>query len=169
MAKVSQEKLPSYILACSQVEFFDGKPYWAVSKRGVNKGHLAGTLDKNGYRKIFVAGRNLLAHRVAWFIHYGINPELSIDHIDGDKDNNSIHNLRIAEIYQNQENMKMKITNTTGYKGVYRNHGRGKPFCAQVKFMGKKYHLGRFNTAEQAKKAYDKKARELHGEFYRYG
>lgn len=169
MAKVSHEKLPSYILACSQIKFLDGKPYWVVSKSGVNKGCIAGSLDKARYRKVYVAGQNLLAHRISWFMHHGVNPELSIDHIDGNKDNNAISNLRLAEFHQNQENMKMPITNTTGFKGVYRNTGRGKPFCAQVKFKGKKYYLGSFDTAEGAKKAYDKKASELHGEFYRYG
>lgn len=168
MAKVSHEKLPSYILACKQIEFLDGKPYWLVSKRGARAGVIAGTLDKAGYRKVYVAGQNLLAHRIAWFLRYGFNPDLSIDHIDGNKDNNSIDNLRLAESYQNQDNMKKPITNTTGFKGVYRNIGRGRPFCAQVKFMGKKYYLGRFDTAEDAKRAYDEMARKLHGDYYRY-
>lgn len=110
----------------------------------------------------------LLAHRVSWFIAHGYNPELSLDHIDGNKDNNDPSNLRVVEFHQNQKNMKKPRTNSTGYKGVYKNSGRGKPFCAQVKHLGIKHYLGRFDTAEEAEVAYDKKAKELHGDYYRY-
>ena len=110
----------------------------------------------------------LLAHRVNWFIYNNEIPDDYIDHIDGQKDNNRIENLRRCSIAQNQRNMKKPRTNSTGFKGVYVNNGRGKPYCAQVKFNNKKYYLGSFNTKEEAKEAYDNKARELHGDFYRY-
>ncbi|WAP91215.1 HNH endonuclease [Vibrio phage vB_VviC_ZQ26] len=168
MAKVSQEKLQSYILASTQIEFINGKPFWSVPKSGAKKGQPAGSVDKVGYRRICVNGDMLLAHRVSWFISNGYNPDLSIDHIDGDKDNNDPSNLRVVEFHQNQKNMKKPITNSTGYKGVYKNSGRGKPFCAQVKHKGAKHYLGRFETAEDAKAAYDEKAKELHGDYYRY-
>jgi hypothetical protein len=168
MAKVSQEKLQSYILAKEQINFVKGKPYWVVHKSGAKTGVPAGSVDKAGYRRICAGGDILLAHRVSWFIEHGYNPELSLDHIDGDKDNNDPSNLRVVEFHQNQKNMKKPSTNSTGFKGVYKNSGRGKPFCAQVKHKGVKYYLGSFDTAEEAKLAYDKKAMELHGEYYRY-
>lgn len=168
MAKVSHDKDDGYRQASNEIEFINGKPYWKAYKRGAKKGSVAGTLDKAGYRVVCVGGYNLLAHRISWFISHGYNPDLSIDHIDGDKDNNDFKNLRPAEFHQNQKNMKKPVTNTTGFKGVYRNTGRGKPFCAQVKHKGKKYYLGRFDSATEAKMAYDKKAMELHGEYYRY-
>lgn len=168
MAKVSMDKVKSYELAAKQIEFRGGVPYWIVKKRGVRAGSVAGSVDRVGYRKICVGGDMLLAHRVSWFIYHGFNPELSIDHIDGDKGNNDPSNLRLVEFHQNQKNMKKPSSNTTGYKGVYRNSGRGKPFCAQVKSKGVKYHLGKFDTAEEAKYAYDCAAKKLHGEYYRY-
>ena len=168
MAKVSQEKLQSYILAAKQIKFVEGKPFWVAPKSGARKGYPAGCVDRVGYRRICLGGDMLLAHRVSWFIAHGYNPELSLDHIDGNKDNNDPSNLRVVEFHQNQKNMKKPRTNSTGYKGVYKNSGRGKPFCAQVKHLGIKHYLGRFDTAEEAEVAYDKKAKELHGDYYRY-
>ncbi len=168
MPKPSKEKLQSYILASELIKFEDGKPYWKKPRKGASQGRPCGSLDNVGYRRICVGGQMLLAHRVNWFICNKEIPEDYIDHIDGRKDNNRIENLRRCSIGENQRNMKKPITNSTGFKGVYRNTGRGRPFCAQVKFNNKKYYLGRFDTAEEAKKAYDKKAKELHNEFYRY-
>lgn len=146
----------------------DGNFFWKQKRKGTRKDKLAGTKHKTGYVTIYVNGNVVLAHRLSWYFATGLIPKKDIDHIDGDKSNNKFSNLREVEVYQNQQNMKKPITNTTGYKGVYRNTGRGKPYCAQVKCMGVKYHLGRFDTAEEAKMAYDKKAKELHGDFYRY-
>lgn len=142
--------------------------YWSVKKKGVKYGKKAGSKDASGYIKIFVGGYSLLAHRIIWFIHNGLVPEgFELDHKDGNKSNNKIDNLRLSTRGQNQRNIGLNENNKTGFKGVSLNNGRGKPYRASVKFKGVRYHLGLFNTKEEAKAAYDKKAEELHGEFYR--
>ena len=169
MAKVSLEKSVKYTLASNLLEIKDGKLYWAKSRKGATRNKPAGSIANTGYRMVYVDGVNLLAHRVVWFISKGVEPEYYLDHIDGDKDNNRIENLREVLHHQNAQNKPKNSTNSTGFKGVYKNTGRGKPYCAQVKHKGKKYYLGSFDTPEDAKDAYDKKAKELHGEFYHAG
>lgn len=91
-------------------------------------------------------------------------PENVIDHIDGDKLNNQIENLRIATISQNIANSKISKNNKCGYKGVYKGNSGWR---ACIMKDGKTIHLGTFKDIEDAVEAYDTKAIELFGEFAR--
>lgn len=86
-----------------------------------------------------------------------------IDHIDGNPLNNQKSNLRICTPQQNQFNQR-KTRGVSKYKGVswYKNY---KKWMAKIKFNGRTYNLGYFNTEIQAAKAYDEKAKEIFGEF----
>lgn len=81
-------------------------------------GGIAGYLNKDGYRQIFFNGKIYLAHRIAWKLHYREEPEFDIDHIDGNRSNISIVNLRRASPAQNNWNRKLTSKSTTGIKGV---------------------------------------------------
>jgi hypothetical protein len=79
----------------------------------------AGTITGHGYRYIRVNGKMMLAHRMAWLMEYGEDPEGKlIDHINGDRLDNRIENLRIATYSQNGANAKRHSRNTSGLKGA---------------------------------------------------
>ncbi len=92
--------------------------------------------------------------------------KIHIDHKDGNRLNNQRANLRFANQAQNAKNQKTRKNNTSGFKGVSWNK-RDKKWEAYIKFNYKRIYLGYFKTKEVAALAYDKKAKELFGEFSR--
>lgn len=121
--------------------------------------------DHRGYLR-FSANKYgvVIAHRAAWLLHYGSLPETHIDHIDGDKQNNRINNLRLCTHNQNQHNQGIRRSNSSGYKGVSFMKSAGK-WQAQICCNSKIKHLGLFVHKEDAAHAYDIASLELHGEF----
>jgi len=102
----------------------------------------------------------ILMHRLILNLPKGID----VDHKDGNTLNNQDDNLRPDPEKRNQQNARIRSDNTSGYKGVYWNKLANK-WQAYVNFKGKRYNLGYFTIKENAKKARDNKALELHGEF----
>lgn len=91
---------------------------------------------------------------------------VSVDHIDGNSLNNQRSNLRLATHGENMRNRKRHSNNTSGYTGVYWDASKRK-WRAEVRLNGKNKHAGYFSDVEEAAKARDLLARELHGEFAR--
>ena len=128
-------------------------------------GHIIGMkgepiLKKNrfGYRvcsfRINHVRYCVYAHRLAWYLYYGKMPKNTIDHIDGDKINNKIENLRDVTIQENSFNH----TRAKGYSWDKVN----KKYAAQIKFNYKIIHLGRFATEEEARNAYLEAKKKYH-------
>lgn len=131
-----------------------------VAKGGQWSGAIAGYLQPNGYWYICVDGRKYLAHRLAWLITNGAFPADQIDHIDGDRANNRLANLREATNAGNQQNIRRAHRdNTTGFLGASPNKNR---FRAHIRVDGERRHLGTFGTPEQAHAAYLDAKRKLH-------
>lgn len=95
----------------------------------------------------------LLGHRLSWFLHYGTLPINSLDHIDGNKINNKIDNLRDVTNQQNS-------WNNTKAKGYFFNKTRNK-FRALIGINGRQKHLGYYTTEQEARNAY-LKAKEIY-------
>lgn len=93
-------------------------------------------------------------------------PAIFVDHINGDQLDNRKINLRLATRYENAHNHKIFSTNTSGYTGVS-FHRRANKWRANIWYKNHAHHLGLFNSKEEASLAYEKKAKELFGEFRR--
>ena len=138
---------------------------WRLTRQGVNIGQPAGSINSDGYRIICVDGRYYTAGRLAWLWMKGKWPERDIDHIDTDPSNNRWNNLRLATISQNAGNRKKAKNNTSGFKGVcMATCGR---WVARICINGRRFHLGYFDTAANAHKAYVAAAEKYFGEFAR--
>ncbi|WP_312740473.1 HNH endonuclease [Cedecea neteri] len=139
---------------------------WIKKRRGrMQPGDAAGAINSHGYVKIHLLGKVFSAHRLAWLIYYGEWPPEDIDHIDRNKSNNRIDNLRKASRSMNSANVGIKSHNTSGYKGVSFNKEWGKWF-AQIIVRGKKKFLGYYESPEKASEAYKSEARKAFGEYF---
>ena len=103
-------------------------------------GSVAGRLS-NGYISIGIDGKEYGAHRLAWMYVYGEVPLFEIDHIDRNRSNNAIDNLRAATSSENNLNRKIFKNNTSGCKGVSFTDNRWR---ASITIDGKRINLGRF-------------------------
>ena len=162
----NKELLPFYQKAKELLEYNPdtGVFTWRVSNSNrVKIGDIAGCLHKNsGYTLIRVGDKLLRAHRIAFFIVNNETPNV-IDHINGDRSDNRISNLRSCTSQQNGFNSSKQINNTSGYRGVSK---AGNKWRARIYIKNKETSLGHFDCPKEASRVYEEKARELHGEFY---
>lgn len=134
----------------------EGYLYWKVSPaKNIKIGDVAGTKLKDGYVAIRYKGRGYKAHRLIWQYHNQLLLEATIDHINGNRCDNRIENLRNVSQSQNAKNRK---------------HSKGwcfskktKKYQAQVEHNGRKIWLGYFDTKEQAYLAYKTHKEFLYG------
>lgn len=117
-------------------------------------GDEAGHKNTTGHLQCRVNGRLYLVHRLIWMFVHGKFPVGEIDHIDGDKANNKIGNLRDVSHRENMQNIKKAFAGSkTGLLGTYPHKKTGK-FAAAIRMNGKQVHLGLFETAADAHIAY---------------
>lgn len=134
---------------------------WLVSRQRIRCGDVAGCIRSDGYRKIGVVGKPYQAHRLAWLYMTGSWPKDGTDHRNGVKDDNRWDNLREATQCENNQNMAIPSTNTSGFMGVSWDAQAGK-WKAAIGIAGRVKNIGRFTTPEAAHAAYLSAKAETH-------
>lgn len=127
---------------------------------------------RHGYFRVSISFSGstvqMRAHRVGWFLYYGFWP-VQIDHVNGDRADNRIVNLREpAGQSWNSANVSHRVDSVTKVKGVFAVKTKGpNKFRAQIMVNYKSIHLGMFKSKEAAALAYNKAALHYFGEFAR--
>ena len=107
---------------------------------------VRGSIDRDGYIKVAFDEHNIAAHRLAWFYVYGECPSM-LDHINGNRQDNRIENLRPADYYVNNGNRQK---HRDGIPPGVNYHSRDKKWYVQV-YRNKRYkYVGRYETLEEA-------------------
>lgn len=133
---------------------------WAIqlNARGA-LGAVAGTVDRRGYRLIRIDKVMHAAHRLAWLYVHGRWPVPGVDHINGDKSDNRIANLREATAAQNLENIPLRKDNICGSPGVHKFRNK---WVARIRYKGVVHRLGSYEDIDDAAFAYAEAKRALH-------
>ena len=133
-----------------------------IAKRA-RAGSPAGTLKRSGYVRINIFGVAYPSHRLAWLYVYGRWPSQTIDHINGNRADNRICNLRDVPMRINIQNKRKPVcTNRTGFLGIRRDPTSIARWSAKIVVDGKAVFLGQFPSPEDAHQAYLKAKRILH-------
>lgn len=125
----------------------------------VKTGDIAGSRHSRGYWHIKIAGKLVLAHRLAWLMTHGEWPKFHMDHINGNGLDNRITNLRPCTQTQNNQNRCRPQGKNNQYIGVSSYRGKWRARIRHNKIL---MHLGYFDTPEKAYDAYVKTKRKLH-------
>ena len=164
------EKVPQLMTQTRLMELLDYDPDTGifinkVTRRNATMGSTVGWMNKpGGYLRARVEGKVYMLHRLAWLYVHGNLPLIHIDHIDGDKLNNRIANLRLASRSENLRNRGKQSDNTSGWCGVSLNKDTG-TFKAFITLENYAYHLGLYRSPEIAAAVYAYVCQQIHGEF----
>lgn len=153
-----------------------GKLYWLRRTRGIDPndrrrrafnaqfaGKEAFTAKQHGYRIGTIFGHPARAHRVIWTLVHGEWPPHHIDHINGQRDDNRLCNLRCATHAQNARNKARRVDNSSGRTGVRLEKRTGR-WEARIRVDGCHIHLGTFKRFEDAVAA--REASEIEHDFH---
>lgn len=163
-AKPSRGHVPSKEELDELFVYKDGMLFWRHGlDNQVNAGDEAGGVNTCGYVSVSIKDRKYPVHRLIWVMHEN-EPVEFIDHINRDRRDNRIENLRAATNAENTRNAGIRKDNTSGVKGVsWRRQNR--KWSGKVCFQGQQYHAGYFETKEECAKAVQELRNRLHGEF----
>ena len=135
---------------------------WRVSRQRIQIGAVAGAVNSDGYIVIRINGTLFKAHRLAWLYTHGVMPTHDIDHLNGNKADNRITNLRDVSRSVNMQNQtRAGRGSASGLLGVSWNK-RVERWHASIWVNKRKQHIGYFNTADEAHAAYLAAKLQLH-------
>jgi hypothetical protein len=153
----------TYELATQLFEYKDGILYWKKGTKNTYKGKPVSPSLKRKYLQVKHKNKVYYIHRIVFLLCNGYLPKY-IDHINQNKHDNRIENLRECNYFQNMANTKGWKSKSLP-KGVSKN---GNNFNARIMYMGKQYNLGTFKSIEEAQNIYINKSKELLKEFSPY-
>lgn len=167
-----------YLEECFYVNFETGELIWKHRPdthfrneqiaRGVNAkyaGKVAGmTNSKTRYRYVWMDSVAYKVHRIIWKMKLGADPVHEIDHINGDRTDNRIENLRDCTKSQNQMNVRVRANSASGLKNIKFRKDR---WYVRITVDGTRKHVGCFLTKQQAIAAYTKCEQEYYGDYAR--
>ena len=162
MDELTQAKLRQVLEYDSETGVFTRLSFSGSYAGGSAKlGPVTSSPDERGYLRIRVYGKKYRAHRLAWLYVYGTFPSKGIDHINGNKLDNRIENLREADQTENSQNRVAWRNSTSRYLGVS-YYAKTKKWVAQIKSGADQIFLGYFSTPEAANAAYKQAKATLH-------
>jgi hypothetical protein len=156
---LEQGTLKKYLKYSKETGIFTWKN---ISKYHIEKnGSIAGFIAKNGYVVIKINGKKYKAHRLAWLYVYGYMPKYGIDHINHNRSDNRIENLRDVSASINSKNRHKHKNNTSGFTGVG-FVAKSNRWRARITVDGVVIYLGNFINFHEAVNA-RKNAEVLYG------
>lgn len=157
--EISQERVRELLSYDAETGLFT----WNKTRTGfARKGSLAGTKTSYGYIQISIDNVLHKAHRLAWIYVYGESPKMDIDHINGDRSDNRIVNLRDVDKFTNMQNRK--AADSDGKSGLLGVTQRGNVYYARRVINGRHHYLGRHKTPMEAHQAYIDAGRMFNGQ-----
>ncbi len=151
-------------------KYDDGDLFWKnPTHPRIKKGAIVGWLNSEGYICMELFNKQYRVHNLIWQMLVGEIPKgLFIDHINNDRSDNHIENLRLSTKSQNGANSLKKRNTQNKLKGASYHKGQRR-WNAQIQVDGIRYHIGSFNTEQEAHDAYCKVASDIFNEFLNTG
>ena len=148
-------------------EYRDGNLYWKkASNHKVKLDRKAGSISDTGYLRVGLFGKHFRIHRLIYLMFHGHLPKI-LDHINGNKLDNRIENLRPATYSQNCSNSVKQKRNTSGIKNVYWSK-KIRKWTVIIGSYNKLKYFGSYASIEEAADVAKQKRTELHKEFARH-
>ena len=164
---MSKDNLISQELLHEIFEYRDGHLYWKNPKaKNIKSDRKAGSIKDTGYLRVGLFGKHFRVHRLIYLMFHGDVPKI-LDHINGNKLDNRIENLRPATSSQNNSNSVKQKRNTSGIKNVYWNKNI-KKWTVIIGVDKKLKYFGSYDSIEEAAEVAKQKRNELHKEFARH-
>jgi len=161
MKSITQE-LVQYLF-----DYKDGKLIWKNHRWSRKNGSVAGVISRCGYLMVAINRKRYLVHRIVWIWHKGELPDV-LDHINGDKTDNRIDNLRPTTMSENAWNRTSKGRNTSGHKGVTKHKASGK-WQVFITENGNYRYFGLYKNKDIAATIANLARFKYHGNFAHYG
>lgn len=154
---MTQGKLMSFLTYDSEAGIFYRN---ITTSSNAKEGEICGNITYNGYVRISVDGKRYLAHSLAWLYIYGEMPKTQIDHINHNRKDNRISNLRVCTQAENTRNASIRKDNTSGISGIYFDKKRN-VWKVQIKKDSEIGFYGRYKDIEDAIKVRNAVYKEL--------